>query len=73
MIQILDELIIAGEVQESSKKSVLRVVCWTLKRKWKHSSYATDHNHFMQVTQSDSVEEQESSDETLARLGSRSG
>jgi len=25
-IQILDELIIAGELQESSKKSVLRVV-----------------------------------------------
>jgi len=25
--QILDELIIAGELQESSKKSVLRVVC----------------------------------------------
>ncbi|KXN89660.1 AP-1 complex subunit sigma-1 [Leucoagaricus sp. SymC.cos] len=48
--QILDELIIAGELQESSKKSVLRV-----------------------VTQSDSVEEQENSDETLARLGSRSG
>ncbi|KAF5363890.1 hypothetical protein D9756_000454 [Leucocoprinus leucothites] len=47
---ILDELIIAGELQESSKKSVLRV-----------------------VTQSDTVEEQENSDETLARLGSRSG
>lgn len=26
-MQILDELIIAGELQESSKKSVLRVVC----------------------------------------------
>ena len=26
--QILDELIIAGELQESSKKSVLRVVSW---------------------------------------------
>ncbi|KAJ3901213.1 AP complex, mu/sigma subunit [Lentinula edodes] len=48
--QILDELIIAGELQESSKKSVLRV-----------------------VTQSDSVEEQESSDDMMARLGSRSG
>ncbi|KAI0773439.1 Adaptor protein complex sigma subunit [Irpex lacteus] len=44
---ILDELIIAGELQESSKKSVLRV-----------------------VTQSDSVEEQENSEDTLARLGS---
>ncbi|KAJ3570204.1 hypothetical protein NP233_g4566 [Leucocoprinus birnbaumii] len=50
IVQILDELIIAGELQESSKKSVLRV-----------------------VTQSDSVEEQENSDETLGRLGSRSG
>ncbi|KAJ8519393.1 hypothetical protein ONZ45_g3663 [Pleurotus djamor] len=47
---ILDELIIAGELQESSKKSVLRV-----------------------VTQSDSVEEQENSEDTMARLGSRSG
>ena len=27
-VQILDELIIAGELQESSKKSVLRVVSW---------------------------------------------
>lgn len=47
---ILDELIIAGELQESSKKSVLRV-----------------------VTQSDSVEEQENSEDTLARLGSAAG
>ncbi|OBZ70196.1 AP-1 complex subunit sigma-1 [Grifola frondosa] len=45
--QILDELIIAGELQESSKKSVLRV-----------------------VTQSDSIEEQENSEDTMARLGS---
>jgi len=45
----LDELIIAGELQESSKKSVLRV-----------------------VTQSDSIEDQENSEDTLARLGSRS-
>lgn len=45
---ILDELIISGELQESSKKSVLRV-----------------------VTQSDSVEEQENSEDTMARLGSR--
>ncbi|THH32945.1 hypothetical protein EUX98_g1290 [Antrodiella citrinella] len=44
---ILDELIIAGELQESSKKSVLRV-----------------------VTQSDSIEEQENSEDTMARLGS---
>ncbi|KAJ7094682.1 AP complex, mu/sigma subunit [Mycena belliarum] len=47
---ILDELIISGELQESSKKSVLRV-----------------------VTQSDTVEEQENSEDTMARLGSRSG
>ncbi|EJD53619.1 Adaptor protein complex sigma subunit [Auricularia subglabra TFB-10046 SS5] len=47
---ILDELIIAGELQESSKKSVLRV-----------------------VAQSDSIEETENSEDTLARLGSRSG
>jgi len=46
---VLDELIIAGELQESSKKSVLRV-----------------------VTQSDSIEDQENSEDTLARLGSRS-
>ncbi|KAI0053565.1 Adaptor protein complex sigma subunit [Auriscalpium vulgare] len=45
---ILDELIIAGELQESSKKSVLRV-----------------------VTQSDTVEEQENSEDTMTRLGSR--
>jgi len=45
---ILDELIIAGELQESSKKSVLRV-----------------------VTQSDSVEEQESSQEFVNNLGSK--
>ncbi|KAL7282389.1 hypothetical protein ACG7TL_003860 [Trametes sanguinea] len=44
---ILDELIIAGELQESSKKSVLRV-----------------------VTQADSIEEQENSEDTMARLGS---
>jgi ketose-bisphosphate aldolase len=47
---ILDELIIAGEMQESSKKSVLRV-----------------------VTQSDTVEEQEGSDDIMGRLAARSG
>ncbi|KAG6911176.1 hypothetical protein DXG01_003043 [Tephrocybe rancida] len=47
---ILDELIISGELQESSKKSVLRV-----------------------VTQSDTVEEQENAEDSMARLGSRSG
>lgn len=46
---MLDELILAGEMQESSKKSVLRA-----------------------ISQSDSVEEQESSEDTLSRLGSRS-
>ncbi|KAF8312225.1 Adaptor protein complex sigma subunit [Clavulina sp. PMI_390] len=45
---ILDELIIAGELQESSKKSVLRV-----------------------VAQSDAIEDQENSEDTLARIGSR--
>ncbi|SPO36216.1 probable APS1 - AP-1 complex subunit, sigma1 subunit, 18 KD [Pseudozyma flocculosa] len=47
---ILDELIIAGEMQESSKKSVLRT-----------------------VSQSDSIEEAEQSEDSLARIGSRSG
>ncbi|KAF8528670.1 AP complex, mu/sigma subunit [Gautieria morchelliformis] len=47
---ILDELIIAGELQESSKKSVLRV-----------------------VAQADQIEETETSEDSLARLGSRSG
>lgn len=46
---MLDELIIAGEMQESSKKSVLRA-----------------------IGQSDAVEEQESSEDSLSRLGSRS-
>jgi len=46
---ILDELIIAGELQESSKKSVLRV-----------------------VAQADAIEDQENSEDTLARIGSRS-
>ena len=47
---MLDELIIAGEMQESSKKAVLRA-----------------------VTQADGVEEQENSEDTIARLGSRTG
>lgn len=47
---ILDELIISGEMQESSKKSVLRV-----------------------VSQSDAIEDQENSEDGLARIGSRSG
>lgn len=66
--QILDELIIAGELQESSKKSVLRVVRCT-------STWATtiDLLALAQVTQSDSVEEQENSEDTIARLGSRIG
>ncbi|KIY74045.1 Adaptor protein complex sigma subunit [Cylindrobasidium torrendii FP15055 ss-10] len=62
---ILDELIIAGELQESSKKSVLRVVCSGLcpTRLCTHI--------FPQITQADSVEEQENSDDTIARIGSR--
>ncbi|WWC63201.1 uncharacterized protein I303_105801 [Kwoniella dejecticola CBS 10117] len=44
---ILDELIIAGELQESSKKAVLKI-----------------------VAQSDSIEEAEVSEDSLARLGS---
>ena len=48
-MQMLDEVILAGELQESSKKSVLRA-----------------------TSQSDAVEEQESSEDTLSRLGSRS-
>ncbi|KAK4050702.1 AP-1 adaptor complex sigma subunit Aps1, variant 2 [Microbotryomycetes sp. NB124-2] len=44
---ILDELIIAGEMQEPSKKSVLRA-----------------------VGQADATEEQEQSEDSLARLGS---
>ncbi|KAE8217292.1 hypothetical protein CF326_g9492, partial [Tilletia indica] len=47
---ILDELIMGGELQESSKKSVLRV-----------------------VSQSDTIEEAEQSEDSLARIGSRSG
>ncbi|KAI0284218.1 Adaptor protein complex sigma subunit [Russula aff. rugulosa BPL654] len=46
---ILDELIIAGELQESSKKAVLRV-----------------------VTQSDSVEDHEASDDMIVRISTRS-
>lgn len=63
--QILDELIISGELQESSKKSVLRVVRVYLK------CQAMPFNYHSQVTQSDSVEEQENSEDTMARLGSR--
>ncbi|KAL7423425.1 AP-1 adaptor complex sigma subunit Aps1 [Cryptotrichosporon argae] len=44
---ILDELIIAGELQESSKKAVLKI-----------------------VAQSDAIEEAETSEDSLARLGS---
>ena len=64
--QILDELIIAGELQESSKKSVLRVVryrCFTL---------LLVAQTFDQVAQADAIEDQENSEDTLARLGSRS-
>jgi hypothetical protein len=64
-LQILDELIIAGELQESSKKSVLRVVrdIAVLSR--------LRPDEALKVTQSDSVEEQEASDDMLSRIGSR--
>jgi AP-1 complex subunit sigma 1/2 len=64
--QILDELIIAGELQESSKKSVLRVVC---QQRLKDEGVLK----MIQVAQSDSIEDAENSEDTLARLGSRSG
>ena len=64
-MQILDELIIAGELQDSSKKSVLRVVSWTTR----HSRVSEDQYHF-QVAQSDSIEEAEVQEDSLARLGS---
>ena len=64
-VQILDELIIAGELQESSKKSVLRVVRPPIVVSLSLATYPN-----FQVTQSDSVEEQENSEDTLARLGS---
>jgi AP-1 complex subunit sigma 1/2 len=69
LVQILDELIIAGELQESSKKSVLRVVRILI------AVYPTYPQTLYQykVTQSDSVEEQENSEDTMARLGSRHG
>jgi AP-1 complex subunit sigma 1/2 len=79
---VLDELIIAGELQESSKKSVLRVVSEASERGNPSSlpsivkvSYASCDWYplSLQVTQSDSIEDQENSEDTLARLGSRSG
>ncbi|KAG6869267.1 hypothetical protein C0993_000020 [Termitomyces sp. T159_Od127] len=66
--QILDELIISGELQESSKKSVLRVVRVSESIR-SVSLIPAD----LQVTQSDAVEEQENAEDTMARLGSRSG
>lgn len=54
-------------MQESSKKSVLRVVC---------SQYqlAISVTHYPpQVTQSDSVEDQEGGDDIMGRLAARSG
>lgn len=66
--QILDELIIAGELQESSKKSVLRVVCVLLNTAIPNAHLYT--TNATQVTQSDSIEEQENSEDTMARLGS---
>ncbi|KAJ9098198.1 hypothetical protein QFC21_004527 [Naganishia friedmannii] len=56
---ILDELIIAGELQDSSKKSVLRV-----------NANAFIVFHCYQVAQSDAIEEAEVQEDSLARLGS---
>ena len=64
----MDELIIAGELQESSKKSVLRVVSFVC-----DCGVCAADEYPVQVTQSDSVEEQENSEDTMARIGSRSG
>jgi AP-1 complex subunit sigma 1/2 len=66
-MQILDELIIAGELQESSKKSVLRVV-----RMVYRYDYCTLTGWALKVTQSDSVEEQEASDDMIVRISTRS-
>jgi len=65
--QILDELIIAGELQESSKKSVLRVV-----RMVYRYYYSALTEWVLKVTQSDSVEEQEASDDMIVRISTRS-
>lgn len=66
-MQILDELIIAGELQESSKKSVLRVV-----RMAYRFHYCALTGWALKVTQSDSVEEQEASDDMIVRISTRS-
>jgi len=62
----LDELIIAGEMQESSKKSVLRVV-------GPPSLNVANVLNAPQVTQSDDFESQESTDDIMGRLGGRTG
>ena len=67
--QILDELIIAGELQESSKKSVLRVVR-PFSIVYPDALTSTLTHCGLQVTQADSIEEQENSEDTMARLGS---
>jgi hypothetical protein len=66
-MQILDELIIAGELQESSKKAVLRVVR-TLDRYY----YCALTGWALKVTQSDSVEDHEASDDMIVRISTRS-
>jgi AP-1 complex subunit sigma 1/2 len=66
-MQILDELIIAGELQESSKKSVLRVVCMVYRY-----CYCALTGWALKVTQSDSAEEQEASDDMIVRISTRS-
>jgi hypothetical protein len=66
-MQILDELIIAGELQESSKKSVLRVV----RMVYRYYNCALTGWGLVKVTQSDSVEEQEASDDMIVRITTR--
>jgi AP-1 complex subunit sigma 1/2 len=63
--QILDELIISGELQESSKKSVLRVVCDNC------DAYGYPSQRLFQVAQADAIEETENEQDAITRLGSR--
>lgn len=69
-MQILDELIIAGELQESSKKSVLRVVRIIYRLGYYYCALT---GWVLKVTQSDSVEEREASDDMIVRLSGVSG
>lgn len=70
--QMLDELIIAGEMQESSKKSVLRAVSPASeplpRRGCSSSSSSLTPTSPAQVGQADALEEQELSEDPLSRL-----